>query len=264
MTRHEFSRLLCQAWEKSMTMSNIRAGFRVTGIHPFNRNALNPTDPLPDKLPEKSGLKYVPLLTPSHKVDTSRSFTAEEDSMFEARYSKWLEKHHPEAAHLDCSAYPSETQKDSAHLDTSSEIQRKLSFVDEDDLPGYHHQTVLSKTLLSIPKPTLKFLALKENSSTRVLTSEQNLKRIEQREKEKQQKEMQKEERKKQKEFKKKEKQEQSQLRKEQRAKKSAKKSGSVKSPSTGNLNWEYFHINYMHGSVSTHHIVQCLTNMCI
>ena len=137
--------------------------------------------------------------------------------------------------------------------------------MDEDDLPGYHHQTVLSKTLLSIPKPTMKFPALKGNSSARVLISEKNLKRIEQREKEKQQKKMQKEERIKEKEFKKKEKQEQSQLRKKQKAKKkSVKKSGSIKPPSTGILNWEYFHINYMHGSVSTHHIVQCLTNMYI
>ena len=35
VTRHDFSSLFCQAWESSMTIANVRVGFRVTGHPPI-------------------------------------------------------------------------------------------------------------------------------------------------------------------------------------------------------------------------------------
>ena len=36
VTRYEFSRLFGKVWEKSKTITNVIAGFRCTGIYPFN------------------------------------------------------------------------------------------------------------------------------------------------------------------------------------------------------------------------------------
>ena len=40
VTRCQFSQLFNQAWMKSMTISNITSGFKVTGIYPTDRQAL--------------------------------------------------------------------------------------------------------------------------------------------------------------------------------------------------------------------------------
>ena len=52
-----------------MAMSNVIAGFRITGIFPFDRRALRPSEgkvnPKPTSLAERTGLKYVPLLSPA-------------------------------------------------------------------------------------------------------------------------------------------------------------------------------------------------------
>ena len=54
-----------------MTMSNISAGFRVTGIYLFNRNALVPK-PINNNLAQKTGLKYIPVLSPRLPKGPSR------------------------------------------------------------------------------------------------------------------------------------------------------------------------------------------------
>ena len=46
LTKYCFSELFCQAWFQAMTPSNAAAGFRATGIFPFNCDAI--------KLPKKS------------------------------------------------------------------------------------------------------------------------------------------------------------------------------------------------------------------
>ena len=38
--RYFFSSIFSQAWMRCMTMPNVRAGFKVTGIHPLKRNAI--------------------------------------------------------------------------------------------------------------------------------------------------------------------------------------------------------------------------------
>ena len=49
-----------------MTITNVIAGFRCTGIYPFNRTALPPLSPSRSgaKRTSLSGLKFIPLFTP--------------------------------------------------------------------------------------------------------------------------------------------------------------------------------------------------------
>lgn len=67
ITRYDFSSLFSQAWIESMTPKNILAGFRVTGVHPLNRKAFD-GDHQKASLAEKTGLRYIPLYTPSKSV----------------------------------------------------------------------------------------------------------------------------------------------------------------------------------------------------
>ena len=71
VTRYSFSQLFGKAWTHSMNMSNVIAGFRTTGIFPFNRNALLPVteSQTPSKFNPKSlckgtKLKFIPVYSP--------------------------------------------------------------------------------------------------------------------------------------------------------------------------------------------------------
>lgn len=70
VTRYDFSQLFSQAWYKSMTVSNIMAGFKKTGVCPFDRNAIKlPYDFSyqhfqPEELVKESGLAYIPMYSP--------------------------------------------------------------------------------------------------------------------------------------------------------------------------------------------------------
>ena len=96
-----------------MTITNVIAGFRCTGMYPFNHTAIPPLSPSRSgskrtSLSEKTGLKFIPLFTPvrnDRPADCSASprFTEDEMSAFahkfdEARYVEWLDKYHPEVA----------------------------------------------------------------------------------------------------------------------------------------------------------------------
>ena len=71
VTRFEFSKVFSKAWFQAMTVSNIVASFRTTGICPFNRSITVPGDCKefasfkPESLAEKSGLAYIPLYSPA-------------------------------------------------------------------------------------------------------------------------------------------------------------------------------------------------------
>ena len=71
ITRYEFSSLFAKAWSNAMTLGNIAAGFRVTGVYPFNRNAIRlpseePSKFDPEALAKSTGIKYIPLYSPAH------------------------------------------------------------------------------------------------------------------------------------------------------------------------------------------------------
>ena len=73
ITRYNFSALFAKAWKKAISLANITAGFRVTDICPFNRNAISlPSEEPksrkfnPEALPQATGIKYIPLYSPAH------------------------------------------------------------------------------------------------------------------------------------------------------------------------------------------------------
>ena len=45
MPKMDFFQVFWPAWKKAMTVANIQAGFRQTGIYPVNPNAKNPALP---------------------------------------------------------------------------------------------------------------------------------------------------------------------------------------------------------------------------
>ena len=71
ITRFQFSQVFSKAWLRGMTMTNVIAGFRTTGVYPFNRNivkskaALNPAEIFdPSVIPKETGIKFLPLYSP--------------------------------------------------------------------------------------------------------------------------------------------------------------------------------------------------------
>lgn len=67
VTRFQFSSLFGQAWAQAMTPQNIMSGFKVTGVYPVDRYKVLPNSPpKPPTLCERTGLKFIPLLTPLH------------------------------------------------------------------------------------------------------------------------------------------------------------------------------------------------------
>ena len=118
VTKFEFSQLFNKAWMRSMTISNVTSGFRVTGIHPFDCEALLQPIPDPPSILEESGLAYIPLISPFKRRTAAHicslpttagdecEFSEEEISQFEYwlandcevsndRYNAWLAQHHP-------------------------------------------------------------------------------------------------------------------------------------------------------------------------
>ena len=112
VTRYQFSQLFNQACMKSMTISNITSGFKITGVYPTDRQALLKL--IPDSysvVQEESGLAFIPLISPSVKSKSSKGTevaNVEEQELFEKwykansnittndRYNAWLKENHPD------------------------------------------------------------------------------------------------------------------------------------------------------------------------
>lgn len=76
VARYEFSELFSEVWYSAMSARNIVASFKTTGVCPFNRQALKVpgmekeefTSFQPENLAERTGLKYIPLYSPSRST----------------------------------------------------------------------------------------------------------------------------------------------------------------------------------------------------
>ena len=115
VSRYNFSKLFSAAWMKAMTITNITGGFKTTGVFPLNRNAIKLPESVMEKLPEQSGLKFIPLYSPANPKKSVPDFSEGEMKTFlvryengydlhDERYDVWLRKYHPEDLSLDGSS----------------------------------------------------------------------------------------------------------------------------------------------------------------
>ncbi len=120
VTRYSFSNLLRQAWMSSMTMKNVIAGFKTTGIYPVDRNAVIKKVEYDHTSVSETTLPFLPMTSPmprkknwcrppiSSSQPTSCTFTSAETALFERRYenqydlttdkqyNRWLSLNHPD------------------------------------------------------------------------------------------------------------------------------------------------------------------------
>jgi len=131
VTKFQFSQLFSRAWYTAMTMQNVIAGFRVTGVWPLDPDKFLVTEESeedahfgPSSLAEATGLAYIPLYSPAPGKRKQRmqspttSFSPEQLVLFLQRYENgydldidpnynlWLQQEHPEeATQLLCRSY---------------------------------------------------------------------------------------------------------------------------------------------------------------
>ena len=74
-----------------MTIKNIQAGFKYTGIYPLNRDAIVPSrNDATSTLAQRTGLKFIPLATRRYRPPITQEavFTEEEESRFQKGFKK--------------------------------------------------------------------------------------------------------------------------------------------------------------------------------
>ena len=110
--QNTFSTLFSKSWMKSMTITNIIAGFKTTGVFPTDRNKVISKLEVATPPKQPSTLPYLPLLTPAPSPSRSMSgkkciFSEAEIQLFleryedgydggDERYKVWLEMYHPD------------------------------------------------------------------------------------------------------------------------------------------------------------------------
>jgi len=204
VNRYVFSQLLNQTWMQAMSMKNILAGFRVTGIYPLSRQALQPgQERETSSLTDATGLAFIPLCSPApHTSKSNKSrrevpvFSSEKLVVFqrsfvkghhipERRYSKWVEMYHPDFFKSHISPL--------MHQDEASETDLSLN---DDSLPLDQSDTAMvvmpaPKTIATCRKffpqlaPPSHLPTSKPKSCGRVLTSAENRKMMEEKQRKK-------------------------------------------------------------------------------
>ncbi|XP_019852802.1 PREDICTED: uncharacterized protein LOC109582507 isoform X4 [Amphimedon queenslandica] len=217
VTEYDFNPLFSKAWYKAMSISNIMAAFKTTGIYPFNRNSINVIDDIPDNrsLAERTGLAFIPLYSPARSkqpvsdlssIHTPISFTSDEVTRFirryeegyditdDERYNLWLKQHEQQQHSPDPS--PSHSSDKESTVAGSNILIGKVSNQPRSTL----------RKVLTYPEHHTSSKAT-ESKSARVLTSLENRMALAEKERQKKEKEELKERRKLEREQKKAEKQ---------------------------------------------------------
>ena len=148
-----------------MTIKNIKSGFRITGICPFDKDIISlPEDEFkefrPKVLSHQSGLAYIPLYSPA--------------------YRRRVRCRSPETSHC--------TPTSTTGCNTSNECsdQDSLNSVDIPANSLQHHSSQFCQ-LLQLPTLPSKIPTKYTKSSGRVLTSAENVLALEQKDREKEQ-----------------------------------------------------------------------------
>lgn len=178
VNRYCFSALFSQAWSRCMTMANCRAGFRVTGIFPLNRDAVVLPNQQFERLAKQSDLQYIPLVSPAPRRNQisklSRKFTTQETkSQCDSKENESIC-----STHCDCLSESSVSFQRSFSLspipDLHAHSKRRHSSVPCHSLPP-HSQI---EQFLHLPSPKEKSHLKNIKSCGRILTSAENLKAI--------------------------------------------------------------------------------------
>lgn len=176
VNRYNFSRLFSSAWFESMTAKNIISGFRTTGIFPVNRDAITLPGQKARSLAERTGLSYIPVLTPSKKVK-KMAFSQEEIECYEFHLENNL--------HLDEQRYQlwlqSRLTYQSSSMESSSSDDGDSSLIRGEVIPYHSNKSQLFK----IPSPVHKKVSFDDKHRARVLTSVENLRELEEKQKKK-------------------------------------------------------------------------------
>ena len=212
VSRLDFSELFAEAWYQAMVMPNILASFRITGVCPFNRDAIklpSENDKKHESLAEKSGLGYIPLISP---ISPARC----RSTSSEVRIRKSV---------LHIAHKPSLNKRlSSSDPNLGEDSMLEVSSVSEDRI-GMNRCLIPLRSVTSISKylrPPCPPASLpkKENSSHRILTSYESICEMEYKEKKKRDAAREKEERRQAREEKKKMKLEEKQKKKSGKKKK--------------------------------------------
>ena len=176
VTVYDFSKLLSEAWSESMTVKNITSGFKVTGVYPVDKNAVQIPGQKPafkpESLAEKSGLAYIPLYSPAPSRHSQKVMaTYEENEMS-------IVSECPHQSYLN-----SDTSPDFSFLQRSlSENNISIQSSSEASLLMQPYSSSLS-SLLNTPIPPAKLRAKNVKACGQVLTSTDVMKKIEEAEK---------------------------------------------------------------------------------
>ena len=239
VTLYQFSELFAAAWKKAMTPQNITSSFHATGVFPVNRQALEILQESPAKLSmaaiaKTNGINFLPLYSPKRSLiskDAVVEFTDEEMKHFkrrfdegydvpgDTRYIQWLKIHHPEcntprANHINPSSITATAgcldtnsiSVDKNHPTNSLSSSSKELAVWGNCAENISTQTSLILTkrsklhpFLKVPTPLAHHSKTKAKG-TKVLTSQEYLEDLEEKERLKQEKEEQKEQKRRQRE----------------------------------------------------------------
>ena len=82
VTKFQFSALFHNTWLKSMTVANITAGFRVTGV--YHSDAVCVLYQESEVLSKESGLSFIPLYSPSPRLQSSYYIERQEEFSVES------------------------------------------------------------------------------------------------------------------------------------------------------------------------------------
>ena len=198
VTQYNFSALFSKAWYRSMTIPNAMAAFHTTGIYPFNRSAIQVMDNTPPvndqrSLCAKTGLAFIPLYSPARSERSERSehltkrhtetqFTEDEIARFTLRYEEGYDIASDDRYNTWLAQY------DSAAPSNSSRSNLLLG-------EGWNSRSIL-RAVTQLPEPPIVRSLSYEDKCGKVLTSVENRKIIEEKQRQKQQKQREKEERK--------------------------------------------------------------------
>ena len=179
ITRYDFSRLFSEAWSKSMTVKNVMSGFKTTGICPFNKSAIVVPD-YDEKRKEATKLAYHPMYSSSRLSLSHKSGDKSDDDPIDIS---------------DESDDSEDTSKDEAGAGEPDSEERDLVLVSKPKGHGFGH--FLRK--YPIPSHPSK-LSTKPKGSGNILTSQQCIKNMEEKERKKKEELKRKEERRKERE----------------------------------------------------------------